>query len=32
MSFTVLKDDMFFHQSKVVRLEKMELCSCFEFS
>jgi len=22
----------FFHTTKVVRLEEMELCSCFEFS
>jgi len=36
MSFTVLKDEDFFrkdffHKTKVVRLEKRELCSCFEF-
>ena len=31
MSIAVLKD-YFFHKTKVVRLEKRESCSCFEFS
>jgi len=27
----VLKDDIFFIETKIVRFENMELCSCFEF-
>jgi len=31
MSFTVLQDDILFIKTKVVRLEKRELSSCFKF-